>query len=355
MKRTLRILCTLFLLLSLLSGCGKGVDSKEYSFFAMDTLITVRLCTEKTDGSSLREEELESLFSRAETIVTDLEKTLSRTRPDSDTYALNKSENGCIFASSVLTALLSESLRIAEETDGAFSPALGLLTDLWNINKGGPRPSDADIRSALIQSDHRTLTVSGNSVAKHSPDVQIDLGGIAKGYAVEQLCAALSESDCAWGLVSIGGNVGVFGAKSDGTPFKIGITDPENTSSTAGYWLIEAGTIAVSGDYERFFEEDGVRYHHILDPSTGMPADSGIRSTAVFSQDGALADALSTALFVMGTEKAFTYYNEHPGTFEAVLITDNNEIYLTPGLRAGEDFLTDGKTVHQTQFGGTIG
>jgi len=324
MKRfaALAMLCLL-----LFSGCTGRTE--DHVFFAMDTLITLRL-------SGADEED----FRLAEELVSEIESSLSRTRAESGTSRINNSENGIPDADRHLQTVTELSLRIARETDGAFSPAMGTLTDLWNVNGGGPLPAQEAIAEAKRHADYRAFTVAESSVAKTDPAAKLDFGAVGKGYAAQQMVLMLRQS-CDWGLISLGGNVGVFGEKPDGTPFKIGITNPRDTSAPIGYLLIDEGFVSVSGDYERFFEEDGVRYHHILDPESGYPADSGLSSAAVWSRDGAAADALSTALFVMGAQKAMEYYNGHPGEFEAVLITKENKIILTPGLVWGESFLAD--------------
>jgi thiamine biosynthesis lipoprotein len=276
----------------------------------------------------------------AERLLLEVEDSLSRTRRSADVYRVNESIDGIADADSHFLAVLDFSLQMAEETGGAFSPAMGSLSDLWNVNGGGPVPSPEAIAEAKRHADYRVFSADGMAVMKTDRETKLDFGAVGKGYAAEKLTEYLQQH-MDWGLVSLGGNVGVFGQKPDGTPYKIGITNPKEASSPMGYLLIDSGFVSVSGDYERFFDENGIRYHHILDPETGYPADSGLSSAAVWSRDGARADALSTALFVMGAEKAMEYYREHPGEFEAVLITEENKIILTPGLVWGENFLAD--------------
>lgn len=342
MRRIARLLTVVFLF-GILVGCGVSEPTMaEHVFFAMDTIVTLRLSYEKSDGTRRSTEKMEQLFMQAEAQVGEIERALSRTVADSDTARLNADEAGLSSPGAQFVDVLSRALEIAEQTDGAFSPTLGMLTTLWNVNGGGPVPTDASRLYAMAHTDYHTLTIEADRVTKSDSRVQVDLGGIAKGYAVESLCAWLEEQGIARGIVSLGGNVGVFGEKTDGSLYKIGITDPRDSDAVMGYVYIAGGTVSVSGDYERYFEEDGVRYHHILDPETGCPADSGLSSVAVLSSDGALADALSTALFVMGTSEALAYYEAHPGTFEAVLITTDKEIVLTRGLRYNEDFIPSG-------------
>lgn len=325
-----RVFCLLSTLLCLLSLAGCGGKTEDHAFFAMDTYISMRLPAGSSEAAA-----------QAERLLLEIENGLSRTRESGDTCRMNESPDGIQDAGVHFREVLEFSLRIAEETDGAFSPAMGALTELWNVNAGGPVPSPDAVTKAMRHADYRTFSQQGTSVMKSDGEAKLDFGAVGKGYAAQKLVEYLKEQ-LEWGLVSLGGNVGVFGQKPDGTPYKIGITNPADTAGIVGYLLIDGGFVSVSGDYERYFEENGVRYHHILDPRTGYPADSGLSSAAVWSKDGARADALSTALFVMGADRAMEYYEEHPGEFEAVLITDTNEILLTPGLTWGETFLPAG-------------
>lgn len=331
MRRIVCALCAMLICISL-CGCGRE-EMAEHWFFAMDTMITLRLSPD-ADNARMAE-----IFAEVETITAEIAESLSRTHPEGDTYRFNKSPVGITDPADPFRIVIQRAMAIAEETDGAFSPTTGTLTELWNVNGGGPLPSEEAIAEALSHTDFRDITFESDGVSRTDSAMQLDFGAIGKGYAAQKVLDYLRTTEIRYGLVSFGGNVGVFGEKPDGTPFKIGVTDPKNTSRTAGYLLTEAGFVSVSGDYERFFEEAGVRYHHIMDPATGWPAQSGLSSAAVLSEDGTLADALSTALFVMGADEALAYYDAHPGTFEAVLITNENEIILTPGLAAGGNFI----------------
>jgi len=330
MRRIICLVLVLAVCFCCLTSCGEGEYSDE-TFFGMDTFVTI-----KTDRQG---DEASAICENCKKVLEALDGGFSRHIEGSTTYKYNNGEDK-VNVSTDYKELLDIAEEVRRETDGAFSPAMGTLTDLWNVNGGGPLPAQEAIAEAKRHADYRAFTVAESSVAKTDPAAKLDFGAVGKGYAAQQMVLMLRQS-CDWGLISLGGNVGVFGEKPDGTPFKIGITNPRDTSAPIGYLLIDEGFVSVSGDYERFFEEDGVRYHHILDPESGYPADSGLSSAAVWSRDGAAADALSTALFVMGAQKAMEYYNGHPGEFEAVLITKENKIILTPGLVWGESFLAD--------------
>ncbi len=339
MKRRIAVFCGILCLL-LCGGCGRGA-AYETAFFAMDTVMQIKIAR---DGRA--EAELSEIASACETIVGRIERAISRTIPESECARLNASRDGITSEDGDFLTVLRRALETAEATDGAYSPTLGTLTELWDVGGGGHVPTETELREALAHTDHRALTADGGSVQKTDPLLKADFGGIGKGYAAEVVAAYLRSAGVSWGIVSLGGNVALVGEKPDGTPYRIGVTDPEDPSGAAGYLTAADGYVSVSGDYERYFEADGVRWHHIFDPSTGMPASSGLRSAAVWSRDGTLADALSTALFVMGTERALDYYAAHPGTFEAILIGADGAIVLTPGLAASGAFTpADGHTV----------
>lgn len=326
----LRIFALVLSLVLLLSGCVREPEEyRDTVFFAMDTYITVRLAR-----TGVTEEQLDEAAAECERIVTELESVLSAHDPASELYALNHSDTEFTEISDVLEAVLVTAYDISEMTDGAFDFTAGGLAELWNVTGGGPVPAQSDIDAILAHVGYENITLDDrrNTVMRPDTAVQIDLGGIGKGAAADELIRYLKTTDIPYGLVSVGGTIGVFGDKPDGTPYKIGIREPDDPNGVLGYLHIDDGFVAVSGDYERYFEENGVRYHHIFDPSTGYPADSGLRETAVYCMSGAAADALSTALFVMGTDAAMELY-ETAGGFEAVLVASDGGITATDGAR----------------------
>ncbi len=286
----------------------------------MDTYITVRLAQ-----AGLTENYLTSVSDECERIVTELEAVLSAHDPDSELYALNESDEEFVEVSDTLEAVLVSAYDMAVMTGGAYDFTMGGLAELWNVTGGGPVPAQTDIDAVLAHVGYTNITIDEqrNTVMRpaDAANVQIDLGGIGKGAAADALVQYLETTDVAYGLVSVGGTIGVFGDKPDGEPYRIGIKDPDDPNGVIGYLYIKEGFVSVSGDYERYFIEDGLRYHHIFDSSDGYPADSGLREAAVHSISGAAADALSTALFVMGTDAAMELY-ETAGGFEAVLVSD---------------------------------
>lgn len=301
----------------LLTSCRQ--QYLETVFFGMDTYITINVADE-----GCKADEITGLVKK-------IEKAVSRTDPESDIYRFNNSKYGT-EVSQITIDILNAALDAAKASDGLFDPTIEPLVSLWNIAHGEPKvPSDNEIAAALTSVGYGGITVDGNKITKENPAVSIDLGGIGKGYACQAVINLLKERGVSHGLISFGGNVGVFGLKPDGTGWTIGVRDPDSADDVVGYLHLNEGFVSVSGDNERYFEIDGVRYHHIFDPRTGRPASNGIRSVAVVSQNGTEADALSTMLFVMGYKKAMDFCNSGVYDFEAVFITTDG-VFVTGGL-----------------------
>ncbi len=336
---TVFLLCAA-LLLSLF-GCA-GAEPKEYYFFAMDTVVTLRLIP-KPGADQAR---MDEIAARCEEILVGAERELSARNGESPVCRFNAGEDEKLVLTPLLEQCIGVSLDVARHTGGAFDCTLGALIELWNVSGGGPVPSGAEIEKALSHTGEGRFVISGGTAAKTDPDARLDFGGVGKGAAASLLVDYLNSPEAcetlAGAVVSLGGNVALAGSKPDGSPYTVGVRDPDDAGGLVGTLKLDAGFVAVSGDYERFFEENGVRYHHILDGKTGYPAKSGLRSAAAVASDGALADALSTALFVLGEEGARELYGAGICEFEAVLVTDDGRVILTPGLTDGTFRLTNG-------------
>ena len=331
-----RIICVISALLLMLVSCTDVYRYTNDTFFAMNTVVTTVVSDE------IGKDEW------TEDILSDIENRMSRTLPDSEISRLNR--GGDVTLSDDTYMVLEKALQIAKDTDYAFNPCMGTLTDLWDITSGkNVVPTDEQVKDALSVCDASLVTTENGRVT--IPDgVKIDLGGVAKGYALQKATESLEKEAKRKGVgadfcISLGGNVSVSGAsksrkESGQKGWKVGITNPFEKSETLGSIVLENCCVSVSGAYERFFEKDGKIYHHIFDSKTGCPAESDLASAAVISRDGLEADALSTALFVMGLEKAIEFYKEGLYGFEAILVTTDGGVYITEGLK--EDFEIDG-------------
>ncbi|MGI6181624.1 MAG: FAD:protein FMN transferase [Agathobaculum sp.] len=302
-------------LLPLLMLCG--CVSRQYStdIFAMDTFMTLTVAGDRAQG----------LIAECEKEINTLEQALSRTREDSEIWALNHAEGAAAEVPAARELLLS-AIEYAELTDGLYDPTVAPLSELWNIGKEEACvPEQAEIDAALETVGFNNLTQLGEDTFGLLNGAQLDLGGIAKGYAADR-CAALLQEAGASGLLMLGGNIYAVGT-NDGKNWVIGIADPANPSDYIATVEVQNLSVVTSGDYERYFEQDGKRYHHIFDPRTGYPADSGLRSVTVIDENSTRADALTTALFVMGLEDGMAFCEENE--VAAVFITAQNEVHVS--------------------------
>lgn len=309
-----RILAASFLLLTL-SGCGGSAQPYSTDFFAMDTFMSVKVLSK--DG--------ESLAQQCESEINSLESVLSRTREDTDIAKLNAADGAEVTLSDEGAKLLSLALDLSAATHSAYDPTVAPLTDLWGIATDHQKvPSQSEIDAALQTVGTAHVHENGDVVTLDSGS-KIDLGGIAKGYAAD-LCADILKSADADGLLVLGGNIYAVGT-NEGKDWNIGIADPDDSTDTIAAVAVHDLSVVTSGDYERYFEQDGVRYHHIFDPKTGYPASSGLRSVTVIDANSTRADALTTALFVMGADKGRAYCEENG--IAAVFVTADNQVFTT--------------------------
>lgn len=319
-------LCALFCAV-LLTGCGltpnrASQEKHTRDLFAMDTYMSLTVYGE--DGEAALDAAVEE--------IERLDRLLSTGAYDSEVAALNREGGGNLSEDAAY--LWKRSLEICRETDGAFDVTIYPVMRVWGFAGGSFRvPEQAELEELTARVDS-ALAVWDEAQGRLSlPDgMEIDFGGIAKGYTGDRLTEILRRYGVESALLNLGGNVQLLGGKPDGSSFKIGIRDPEGGSGSVGVLSVEDTAVVTSGGYERFFEEEGIVYHHIIDPATGRPADKGLCSVTVVCGDGTLADGYSTALFVMGTEEAVRFWKAHPKEFDMVLVTDDGKIYITEGL-----------------------
>ena len=330
MRRPRCRICPLLLpiLLLALAGCGRQAGTLDFSFFAMDTVVTARVAfTDSADaGDRARIRKL------AEDCVAEAEAALTA-HADSPVSRFNAGAADELALDGIVGACVETSLAVMDATESAFDCTLGPLAALWNVTGGGPKPSDEAIRETLTHTGRGCFDFSPDRVTRLDPKAALDFGGIGKGAAADLLAERLRDDPAMdWAVLSLGGNVALVGEKPDG-PFRVGMRDPQNPADNLGVLLLDGGFVSVSGSYERYFEEDGVRYHHIFDGRSGYPAESGLLSAAVIAASGTLADALSTACFVMGSDDALALRDTGIFSFEAVFVHEDGSVTLTPGLR----------------------
>ncbi len=315
-RRRAGALALLVLLLLPLCGCAPQADTRE--IFAMDTVMEL---TVYGSGAADRTRETAELLSG-------LEAKLSVTRADSEVARLNAGKT--VDLSKETAELLRRSLRLRDETGGALEPFLYPLTRLWGFTTGDYRvPSDAEIAETLAGIRGGSYTLEGDTASLHG--LALDFGAVAKGYAGQLAAERLRAAGVTSAILSLGGNVQTVGLKPDGSLWNVAIRDPEDPEGYLGVLAVGETAVVTSGGYQRYFEEDGVRYIHILDPETGRPADAGLSSVTIVSADGLLADGLSTALYVLGLDRAEALWRDR-SDFEAVLVAKDGAIYVTAGL-----------------------
>ena len=327
MIRKIGVYLMLFCLLAGLPGCSPAPQEAQY-FYAMDTLISLRL--EGDDGTA---------FAACRARVEELEQKFSTTLDSSEIARLNR--EGSALLSEETAAVLQAGLRISEATDQAFCLTLYPATRLWGFTGGTNRvPAAQELEAVRALVDDRGLLLEGTQAALPS-GAAVDLGGIAKGYAADCLDALLAEYGITHAFLSLGGNVQVRGGNRDGSPWRVGIADPAG-GDYIGVVALRDGAVVTSGGYQRNFTENGETYHHILARGTLRPAESGLKSATVVAENGTLADGLSTALFVMGEERAMAFCRER-GDFECILITEDDRVVVSEGLKSSF-------TLHNTRY-----
>ena len=322
--RKLTCLVLACLLALSLTACG-APKTETLDIFAMDTYMSL---VAVGDGA------FDVLQQTANEINT-LEQRLSRTIDTSDVARLNA--NGTAVLSNDTAALLRSALEYSAETNGAFDVTIAPLVALWGITTDSPRvPSQEEIDALLPLVGSEYVRLDGDT-AVLDEGCTIDLGGIGKGYASDKAAELFAGSSISGGFVSLGGNVYVHGTTAEGKPWNVAIQDPNNTEGFACTLHLSDAFVVTSGGYQRYFTApDGTVYQHIIDPATGYPVQNGLLSVSIVTRradggTGTMADAYSTALYVMGEDGAVDFWRQQ-GTFDMVLVTEDGRVLYTPGL-----------------------
>lgn len=318
MKKRCMILC--LLTLCLLSGCTVPLRQQPQTdtFFAMDTVMDFRVYGDA------------ALLTDMETMIADLEKTVSVTDPDSALSAINRTGTGSLEGASA--ELMQSTLDLCRRTGGALDISVYPIVRAWGFTTGHYQiPTPETIADLLPFVDHTKISFHAENGAVSIPNgMQIDFGSVAKGYAGRQAAQYLRDNGVRSALLNLGGNIQTVGSRPDGSPWQIAVQDPGGGTPMI-VLSVRNQAVVTSGGYERFFERNGHTYWHIMDPATGRPAENGLLSVTVIGEDGLVCDGLSTALFVMGLEKAAAFWRDSDD-FEAVFLTADGETYLTAGL-----------------------
>ena len=320
------------------TGCSKtskdkGVEPISATEFVFNTVSMISIYENKGDKDS------NEIINEAFDLCVEYEHLFSRTYEGSDIWNINNSEGKPVLVSDETIYLLDHSSYYGHLSSGVFDVTLGKISEMWDFTGENPQvPDPLELEEALSHTGFEKIKINGNEVTLEDPNAKIDLGGIAKGYAADKVKDFLMEKGITSGVINLGGNIVVFGGKPSSKgeeilPFAVAITEPTNSekAETIGYFSIEDGSVVTSGNYERYFEEGGIRYHHILDPKTGYPSESGLDSVTIYSEKSADGDALSTLCFVLGAEKSLPLIESMENT-EAVFITSEGGIIYTSGI-----------------------
>ncbi len=333
MKRRIAALAAGMLLFSL-AGCANESEPPraERSVFAMNTYMTLTVYGENG----------ETALEAAEERIHAVEALWSVTDEASDIYRANHSGGQTVSVHEETANLLSFALDMAQKTGGALDPTIYPVLTAWGFTTDSKQvPTQEQIAEQLPQVDYSRIRLEGTSLTVPA-GMQLDLGAVGKGYAADVVTDVLKAHGIESAVLSLGGNIQTIGSRPDGSQWRIGIRAPWEDGNL-GVLETSDAAVVTSGGYENYFEDaDGHIYWHILDPATGYPADSGLQSVTIIGKEGRLCDALSTALFVMGAEKAEAYWRENGG-FDMLLVTEENEILLTEGI-ADSFTLSDGRT-----------
>lgn len=331
--RRISAVCLLGVLSASIASCGQNSDSSttaklsdnaEYreEVYAMDTHMEL-----KAYGTNNKK-----AVKAAISEIKSIDKELSVTNVESEISQLNK--NGTYTFTKDAAYLLKHALSLYQSTKGQFDVTSYIATKTWGFTTGKYKvPSVSKIASIkkLIGSDQLIYNEKTGKVSFKKKGMMLDFGAIAKGYTSQRCMEIFKENGIKSAVVNLGGNVQVLGQKPDGSNWNVAVMSPDK-KSYIGVVQTHDMAIITSGGYERYFKQAGKTYIHIMNPKTASPAESGLASVTIVSKDGTVSDGLSTSLFVMGKEKAVSYWRKHKSEFDAILLTKDGKLYVTEGI-----------------------
>lgn len=320
-----------------LSSCSSRVPERiQYSGTAMGTVIQQTVYTSARDKTVL-----EDIQKRLQVLE---ENRLSWRLETSEIYEINSlaGEEEGVLLSEETAEMLERCLEMNERSEGAFDVTMGPVVRLWNLDSWAAGKESGDfippdttaLAEALAHTGSSRLYLSGQDGRLYLPEgMALDLGAVGKGIALDEILNYLRENNEITGAtISVGGSILTYGEKPDGTSWRVGIINPFDNSGFIGVLSLKGQwCVSTSGDYERYVEAEGIRYHHIIEPSTGYPADSGLSGVTILSRDGFLSDALSTACFILGREKGMRLAEQYGA--EALFVEKDGTVTMTEGMK----------------------
>lgn len=300
-------------------GCDAAPAYNSALGFYLDTVITISGYADK------------EILEGAVALCGEYEKVFSRTVEGSDVWRINHGEGCPVQVCDETAELLTIALEVCEKSGGALDITIAPASDLWDFKSEQPKIPDRDqLERAAKLVDYTKLKLEGDVVTMPA-GMAIDLGAVAKGYIADKAAEYLKEKGVESAILNLGGNVVALGGKPDGSKWSIGIQDPEEENGRAGYSVLVADeSVVTSGIYQRGFDKDGVRYHHILDRATGWPVQNGLASVTIIADSSAMADAMSTACFALGRDMGMSFAEEMG--VQAVFIDTDGNASCTPAL-----------------------
>jgi len=327
-KKKIKIVALLVVLMFLLAACTKNEEpmtKEEIIFGSIPVKITI--------FDSSKEKELEEAFE----LIKEIDNKMSKNKETSEVSAINsKAGKDYVSVSKETFEVIKKSEAFYKTSKGYFDITIGPLVELWDIGPTtGHIPKETEIQKVLelINYNNIMFNESNYEIKLSKENMIIDLGGIAKGYAADVVVDYFKTSGINKAIINLGGNVSVMGQKNEDDLWSVGIQNPlEPTGSSLGILKASNLSVVTSGTYQRYFEEDGVRYHHILDPKDGYPIRNNLQSVTIVTEISLRADALSTTLFALGLEEGLELANNDE-SIEAIFVTKENKIYLTDGIK----------------------
>ncbi len=322
MKKRLICLLLMFALLPGLAACQKPRTKQTVTGYFFDTVVVMTIYWK--DDAPLQAALEKCAY---------YESLLSKTADGSDVWRLNHAGGERIQVDDETRAVIERALEYAALSRGGFDITIEPCVALWNFTDPSKAqlPDPAALAAAAAKVDYTLIDVNDDGI-KLGANQTIDLGAIAKGYITGRIADLLKDLGVKSGLLNFGGNVQTIGNKPDGTPWNVGIQDPRQpTGASIAVMPVTDGAVVTSGIYERGFDLDGVRYHHLLDTATGMPIQNSLAGVTIFANDSFLGDGLSTSLFALGEEEGLALAAQLDGV-EVMFVTREGQISYTPGL-----------------------
>lgn len=316
-----KIIC--ILLLGNVWACSSKEQAYSKTAFYFDTSVTITIYHK--NGEALLEQSMD--------LCEQMELIFSRTNENSELYKVNHRTSNTLEISNDLATVIQTGLEAYSLSDGHFDISVAPVLELWDFTSENPIiPKQDSIQKALQYVNSDSIILENTTLSFSNDYTQIDLGALAKGYIADTLKSFLIENGVESGYLNIGGNVLCIGSKPDESAWNIGIQKPFGKQGETIYIAkIKDSSVVSSGTYERGFEKDGIRYHHLLDAKNGMPMNNDLVHVTIFCKNSLQADMLSSSVFLMGLEKGKNYI-ENTEDVEAIFVDTNGNIYYTSGL-----------------------